>query len=172
MRFGASYLYRNDLSWAGRLGFWFHGFPFIGSFLRSLYFRKAIRGRSYTDILDAGCGAGEYSFYLAARYPKSHVIGIDLNKATLDINAKVADALRLDNVRFLKKDLHKLTESGVYDLIVSVDVLDRVKENHEVLALFSLQFFLPLLMFFRLFLLGQWSSLVYFLHECFLLQDM
>ena len=55
------------------------GYTQIGGYGRSLWFRKILRMKniSFENALDAGCGRGEYVFYLAERFPNAHITGVD-----------------------------------------------------------------------------------------------
>jgi hypothetical protein len=66
--FGEQRLVRSKSSFAERLLFRVMGVPDPANYLDSLYFRRELdrlRGLPPSRILDAGCGAGDYSFYLA-----------------------------------------------------------------------------------------------------------
>jgi tRNA (guanine-N7-)-methyltransferase len=53
-------------------------------------------------ILELGCGKGEYTVGLAARFPGNNYIGIDIKGARMWRGAKTADELQLHNVAFLR----------------------------------------------------------------------
>jgi tRNA (guanine-N7-)-methyltransferase len=53
-------------------------------------------------ILELGCGKGEYTVGLAARFPCNNYIGIDIKGARMWRGAKTANDLRLNNVAFLR----------------------------------------------------------------------
>lgn len=56
------------------------------------------------DILDIGCGPGEWVNDVAREYPDVHVTGIDVSQAMLDYAAAHAKARGLDNAHFLVMD--------------------------------------------------------------------
>jgi tRNA (guanine-N7-)-methyltransferase len=53
-------------------------------------------------ILELGCGKGEYTIGLAARFPTNNYIGIDIKGARMWRGAKTADEQKLSNVAFLR----------------------------------------------------------------------
>jgi tRNA (guanine-N7-)-methyltransferase len=53
-------------------------------------------------ILELGCGKGEYTVGLAARFPDNNYIGIDIKGARMWRGAKTANDLKLNNVAFLR----------------------------------------------------------------------
>jgi tRNA (guanine-N7-)-methyltransferase len=53
-------------------------------------------------ILELGCGKGEYTLGLSARFPENNYIGIDIKGARMWRGAKTAFENRLPNVAFLR----------------------------------------------------------------------
>lgn len=56
------------------------------------------------EILDIGCGWGPISLAIAARSPKANVWAIDVNNRSLELTAKNAKALGLENVKTARPD--------------------------------------------------------------------
>lgn len=110
------------------------GIPEIGFQIRSMYFKKILTSnllkKNLKKILDAGSGIGMHTFLLATTFPKSQVIGIDLDKNKLRSCKIMANELRIKNVEFTYLDVLKLSKSD-YDLIINIDVLEHVK-NYEL----------------------------------------
>lgn len=128
-KFGDQRLVRPDITSAHRMLFRAMGVPDPAHYLHYRYLTNALgqlRDLKPKQILDAGCGAGDYSFHLARLFPDSEVLGIDINESLIDRNAETAKRLRIDNVRFEKVDLTKLSFENYFDLIVSIDVLEHV----------------------------------------------
>lgn len=103
----------------------------VGLWLRTMYFRWYIR--RYVDasrtkkILDAGCGRGEYSRLLARLLPNAHISAVDI------LRVKEWESPP-PNVTFLVQDLQNLAQENEYDLVVSVDVLEHIPNNIDVIA--------------------------------------
>ncbi len=53
-------------------------------------------------IVEVGCGYGEYALALAQRYPQNHYLGLDIQGERLWRAAKTMQALKLDNVWWLR----------------------------------------------------------------------
>jgi len=53
-------------------------------------------------ILELGCGRGEYTTALAARFPSNNYVGVDIKGARLWRGAKTAHVNRLKNAAFLR----------------------------------------------------------------------
>ncbi len=134
-RFGKNFPLTQGLNFFGRLGYLIHGYHFIGGFQRSIYFRKAIKGLSFERILDAGCGAGEYSFFLAEKFPFAKIDAMDKNKTAIELNKALQKKLKLLNITFFQGDLTKLSKRNEYDFAFSVDVLEHLKENEKAVRL-------------------------------------
>lgn len=85
-------------------------------------------------ILDAGCGAGDHSLYLAARYRSAEVLAIDINPERLPLLRESAASLGLTNIRFEPGDLTTLRTVDTYDLIVCIDVLEHIPAQGQAAA--------------------------------------
>nr|WP_297309108.1 tRNA (guanosine(46)-N7)-methyltransferase TrmB [uncultured Flavobacterium sp.] len=68
-------------------------------------------------VLELGCGKGEYSVGLAARYPEKNFIGIDIKGARFWRGAKTAVENGLNNVAFLR---------------TQIELIENVFAEHEV----------------------------------------
>mgnify|MGYP002516287741 FL=1 len=60
-------------------------------------------------VLELGCGRGEYTVGLAARYPEKNYIGIDIKGARMWAGAKQAELAGMKNVAFLRTNIEMLT---------------------------------------------------------------
>jgi tRNA (guanine-N7-)-methyltransferase len=61
-------------------------------------------------VLELACGKGEYTLGLAQLYPKRNYIGIDLKGNRLWVGAKKAISAALNNVRFLRIQIERITD--------------------------------------------------------------
>jgi tRNA (guanine-N7-)-methyltransferase len=67
-----------------------------------------IFNNNHPIILELGCGKGEYTTELAAKYPEKNFIGIDIKGDRLWVGAKQALSLGLKNVVFLRTSIEFL----------------------------------------------------------------
>ena len=81
------------------------------------------------DVLEVGCGNGNFTVYLAQKCDR--VTGIDIDPEYVSI-AKNRLAGR-SNVEIIQKDINKLKTKSSFDTIVMLDVLEHIE--HDVLIL-------------------------------------
>lgn len=62
------------------------------------------------NMLIAGCGTGRQAASVALHYPDAIITAIDISEASLDHARRQCAALGVANVRFLKLDLHDVTD--------------------------------------------------------------
>jgi ubiquinone/menaquinone biosynthesis C-methylase UbiE len=58
--------------------------------------------------LDLGCGTGQYARAMASLFPDATIWATDLSQAMLRKGARLAEAQRLERIRFYRGDLHAL----------------------------------------------------------------
>lgn len=105
-----------------------------GTLIRGMYFRKYAPSAWFqkeVTILDAGCGRGQYGRYIAKHNPRAKVIGIDILKHKEWSNEKEG------SITFLEQDIHTIENESAYDGIVSIDVLEHVPHNKDVIKKFA-----------------------------------
>ncbi len=116
------------------------GIPEIGFQVRGMYFRKALRTITNfkpTKILDAGCGIGSYVYYVAMLYPNTRIDGWEIDRKKLAFAKNFFKDLRINNVHFTYGDITKKQEgSNVYDFIMTIDVLEHIKDYRKALKNF------------------------------------
>ena len=141
MKWGFTYTFAHELSFFGRVGFRMYGHPFIGGFLKSLYFKKinkqilAHLGK-YSCVLDAGCGNGEYAFYVSANHDSCKIDAVDMNKKGIQINNELKNKIGMKNVTFTFLDLQHLSFQEKYDWIYCIHTLEHIVHNRQVLKNF------------------------------------
>ena len=83
------------------------------------------------DYCELGCGNGDTTTTLAAAYPRSRFIGVDLNEEHIAFANGLASRGELDNVRFLERDFEKLDGRDLpdFDFICANGVLSWVAPN-------------------------------------------
>lgn len=136
VRFGEQRLHDPRRGRLERLVFRVFGVADPAHYLHGRYLRTSLTRHLKTEpltILDAGCGAGDYSFYLARRFPRASVLGVDLNADLIRRNREMAGRLRITNVHFEAADLATRRWPSRFDLIVSIDVLEHIPEQDSAI---------------------------------------
>ena len=135
-RFGEQRLVRQDVGVAERLLYRIMGIADPAHYLHSRYFRRALDTfvPRPTRILDAGCGAGDYSFYLARRFPDAQILGVDMDPKRVERNRITARRLEISNAQFEVADLAVADFPNPFDLILAIDVLEHIESQDEALS--------------------------------------
>ncbi|HEY0529027.1 MAG TPA: methyltransferase domain-containing protein [Gemmatimonadaceae bacterium] len=134
--FGEQRLALPEVSSAERLLFQVLGVVDPAHYLHSRYFRRSLekwKDLAPRAILDAGCGRGDYSFFLARTFPEAQVYGVDIDAARVERNRRMSATLGLDNVTFEVADIVTARFPTTFDLIVSIDVLEHIPEQEKAL---------------------------------------
>jgi SAM-dependent methyltransferase len=99
-----------------------------------LHFMRTVKEIHFSRALDAGCGKGRFSFWLAQEYPAAMIDACDLSEEKITLCREIQARLEIDNLSFLVQDLRTYTHGGAYDFIFSNHVLEHISENRMVLA--------------------------------------
>ena len=107
-----------------------------GYFIRRKHFENAIhaiKNLHFSSVLDAGCGDGQYSFYLAKLNPSADITAYDINKHQIEQNKIKGKGVK--NIEFIQKDLTEIEDLEIFDLIVCIDVLEHIQNDKGVIEL-------------------------------------
>jgi len=113
------------------------GVPDVGFQLRTGYVRKIVSQIPFSSALDAGCGIGLNSLYLAQKFPASVVDACDLTPGLVRAAVLLRDDRKLKNVNFFTADLTRLTAENKYDLIFCIDVIEHIVDDNAALRSFA-----------------------------------
>lgn len=105
--------------------------------LRTWHVKKALRQWAKTagvenDIMDAGSGFGQYTYYMARKHPGWPVLGVDVKTDQIEECKKFFGQTGLKNVSFEYADLTKFVRGEAYDLVLSVDVMEHIEDDVKV----------------------------------------
>ncbi len=107
--------------------------------LRAWYVRDEIKNffkskdiNKKVKVLDAGCGFGQYSYFIAKNFKNSEVLGIDINERRIKDCEKFARRIGMENLRFEFADLTKLNQFEKFDLILAIDVMEHIEDDVKV----------------------------------------
>ncbi len=93
-----------------------------------LFFNKHTKDAGL-KILDAGSGFGQYSWYMARKYPQSEITGIEIKEEQISDCNHFFKRAGVHNAHFKFADLTKYKNPGEYNLILSVDVMEHIEED-------------------------------------------
>ncbi len=104
--------------------------------LRTWHIKKAIRkwaknNSNKVEILDAGSGFGQYSYYLS-KNKNRQITGIDVKEEQIADCNKFFKKAGKTNAKFITGDLTKYSEPNHFDIIISVDVMEHIENDVQV----------------------------------------
>lgn len=106
--------------------------------LRTWHVKRALRRVSagYSgdmEILDAGCGFGQYTWRMSRINRFSRIKAVDIDTEHIaDCSTFFQKSGLSDRITLETLDLTKLSETNSYDLILSVDVMEHIEEDETV----------------------------------------
>ena len=95
--------------------------------------KKWRRGKGdHLQILDAGSGYGQHSYYVSGMNPTWEILAVDVkDEQVADCNKFFKEADR-NNVHFEVADLTTFRKENTFDLAISVDVMEHILEDELV----------------------------------------
>ena len=105
--------------------------------LRTWHVKKALRRISSVypgeaRVLDAGCGFGQYSWRMKRMNASWHIKAVDIDKERIDDCAAFFKKAGAGDISCEVMDLEKLADTGLYNVILSVDVMEHINEDGQV----------------------------------------
>ncbi|MDA3780532.1 MAG: class I SAM-dependent methyltransferase [Bacteroidales bacterium] len=106
--------------------------------LRAWHIRKEIKKfktniSGTAEILDAGSGFGQYSYFLSRQSSQWKIFGIDIKKEQIDDCNQFFDKINQSNqVKFEYANLTEYSKENFYNLILSVDVMEHIEDDIKV----------------------------------------
>jgi len=89
------------------------------------------------QVLDAGSGFGQYTYYLSGMNPKWNILAVDVKEEQVSDCNQFFRAIGRHNVLFRIADLVKYRQPNSYSLILAVDVMEHILEDVEVFKNFQ-----------------------------------
>ena len=95
--------------------------------------KEWVKGRQgETEILDAGSGFGQYSYFLSKLKLQSHIISVDVKEEQVADCNDFFKKIGRTNVIFSVGDLTTFRDKDKFDLILCVDVMEHILEDVKV----------------------------------------
>jgi len=135
-KFGLSSFLRNIGEKYGTLYIRLFGYPF--STANRILARKTLQILDKDKkgwLLDVGCSHGAFDFELAKR--GYTVVGVDINKESIDVGNKIRNSLKAKNITFHLMDiLSNNFPDKKFDAILMFETLEHIKEDDRVVQEF------------------------------------
>jgi SAM-dependent methyltransferase len=84
------------------------------------------------QILDAGAGFGQYSFWINRKHPSWQILALDVKDEQVADCNRFFTAIGAKTVRFEVGDLTTYVKADTYDLVVCVDVMEHIEPDVQV----------------------------------------
>ena len=105
--------------------------------LRSWHIRselKKLNSGAVKQILDAGSGFGQYSFWMSKKFSQAEILAVDVKEEQVaDCNAFFNQIGKIQ-VKFEVGDLVTFVQPEKFDLVLCVDVMEHIEEDVQVLT--------------------------------------
>jgi SAM-dependent methyltransferase len=88
-------------------------------------------------ILDAGSGFGQYSYYIARRFPATSILAVDVKDDQIRDCEAFFRHLGVRNIECALQDLLTLRRTDEFDCVISVDVMEHIVDDRAVFRNFS-----------------------------------
>ncbi len=85
-------------------------------------------------VLELGCGWGSFCLWLAERHPRSDIVAVSNSVPQREFIESVAAVRGLNNLTVVTADIAGWEPPGTFDRIVSVEMLEHVRNHRELLA--------------------------------------
>ena len=85
------------------------------------------------DVLELGCGWGSLTLFMAARFPKSRIVGVSNSASQREFIMAEASRRGLRNVEVLTADMNRFETSRRFDRVVSVEMFEHMRNYGELL---------------------------------------
>ncbi len=111
-------------------------------FLRSWYVRRELKNirkranKNKLDIYDAGSGFGQHTYFMYKKLQPCSIYSVDVKEEWINDCKTFFKPQKINNVTFSIEDLTKIDHQNKFDLILSVDVMEHIKDDKKVLQNF------------------------------------
>lgn len=93
---------------------------------------KLLKGEEKGELLDVGCSHGAFDFEIARK--GYTVIGIDINRESIDVGNKIKEILGFENITFHHMDiLGNRFDARRFDVILMFETLEHIQADEKVI---------------------------------------
>ncbi len=105
--------------------------------LRTWHIRKEIKqwaaqNQGPREIVDAGSGFGQYSYFLGKQNKDWKIVGLDVKEEQIEDCTRFFQRIGFSHIQFQYADLTAYHENNRFDLALSVDVMEHILEDVKV----------------------------------------
>lgn len=110
-------------------------------FLRAWYIHRELKEirrvfkNQNINIYDAGCGYGQYSYYLLKKLTPCNIVSVDIKEDWLN-NLKPFFQ-KYNNIKLKVEDITQINDESIYDLVLCVDVIEHIVDDQKVFNNFA-----------------------------------
>jgi SAM-dependent methyltransferase len=103
-------------------------------FLREWYVKQELRRQLADrtqpfDVYDAGSGFGQYSYFIATRFPHARIHAVDVKTEQIADCSVFFNERGISNCLFSVEDLTQIVHTNRFDLVLSVDVMEHIPDD-------------------------------------------
>jgi SAM-dependent methyltransferase len=105
--------------------------------LRSWHIRSELRklnSNGVKQILDAGSGFGQYSFWMSKKFSQAEILAVDVKEEQVADCNTFFNQIGKSQVKFEVGDLVTFVQPEKFDLVLCVDVMEHIEEDVQVLT--------------------------------------
>ncbi len=106
------------------------GYTHIGNYARAGVFKQLLKSfplEECKEVLDLGCGQGEYAFSMASAFPEKKITGLDIEPERIHNIEAIAGNKNINNLDTFCGPIENLQKTGKrFDFIYSVDVFEHI----------------------------------------------
>lgn len=84
------------------------------------------------NVLDAGCGFGQYSYFIAKKFKNSSVLGVDINERRIKDCLRFSESEKIENLKFAVANLENLNYFEEFNLVLAIDVMEHIPNDVKV----------------------------------------
>jgi len=110
-------------------------------FLRTWHVKKEIKKlynhNKKLNILDAGMGFGQYTYFLSKLFPNSNILAVDIKEDQVNECKNFFQKNGSNNVTVKPENLLKINYREQFDFIISVDVMEHIEDDVTVFRNFA-----------------------------------
>jgi 2-polyprenyl-3-methyl-5-hydroxy-6-metoxy-1,4-benzoquinol methylase len=94
--------------------------------------RREYRRRPFTVMFDAGTGFGQYAYFCGRSFDKLSILAVDIKDDYIADLKVFYKKIGWHNIRCAVEDLTQRRHDNEFDLILSVDVMEHIKDDVTV----------------------------------------